>query len=161
LTAEQWVLIEPLLSTAPSWSGAYPQNTLLPSRPPPDLRLVLDAILWKISHQEPWYSLPGPARLRAAPGWQSCYRYYRKWQRSGLLDQIYHTLYQDLVQRGGLDLPAALSAGGISFDRCFGHWVLNFDPAWQDTWQLETARLFLALAARRLPRPKRQRTLSL
>ena len=151
-------MIEPILEKSSVSTEQLPQKSRRPrkGRPPPDLRAVLDAILWKFSHQVAWYSLP-----TASPSWQTCYRYHRLWQSSGVMDQVYRTLYQDLVQRGGLDLPAALSAGSLSFDRRYGRWALNFDPAWQDTWQLETARLFLALAAKRLPRRRRKRSSSL
>src|SRR5574341_765243 len=94
LTDEQWQLVEPLLLPLP------PRGR---GRPPRDGRAVLNGILWKLCTGEPWYNLPP-----AYPSHQTCYRYYRQWQRAGLLREILARLEEDLRVRGGLDLQRAV-----------------------------------------------------
>jgi transposase len=80
LTNEQWSLIEPLLAPhIPARSGL--------GRPPIDERLVLDGILWKISHNAAWYDLPPEY-----PSYQTCFRRYRLWKHLGVLNRILRAL---------------------------------------------------------------------
>jgi len=136
LTDEQWRLIEPCLPPLP------PPH---PGRPPRDGRAVLNGILWKIRTREPWYNMPP-----AYPSHQTCYRYYLKWQRTGLLKKIYAILAEDLRSRGGLDLPQAVRDGIIPLVPEGSRWHLRIPPQYQGTWQLATALLFLSLAIEKL-----------
>ncbi len=98
LTDEQWALIQPLIPpTSPHSRG----------RPPADPRATLNGILWKLRLGATWYNLPPYAGDRY-PSWQTCYHRYRRWQPSGLMEQIFRLLYQDLRDRAGLDLFQAL-----------------------------------------------------
>ena len=70
LTDEQWAEIKPLIN--PTGSAATR------GRPPIDERLVLDAILWKLASNKPWYDLPVSQGSVQFPSRQTCYRRYRQ-----------------------------------------------------------------------------------
>lgn len=146
LTPQQWKLLESLFPPSPSLSQAPEGDkaatgespTASRGRPPVDQRLILQAILWKLSTNSPWYDLPPEY-----PSHQTCYRYYRQWKRSGLLDQVLRLLYQDLRDRGGLDLETALLDGAIQLSRRGRKWSYSVSPHLHGTWQLDTARIFI------------------
>jgi transposase len=131
LTDRQWALLQPLIPPSPPGRGW----------PDIDQRLVLNGILWKVRNAAPWYDLPS-----CYPSHQTCYRRYRQWERSGVFKQIIDCLYQDLHQRGGLDLHQALRNG--DFDLVRQGRVLRFEvaPHIDDTWQFYTAMIFIRLA---------------
>lgn len=137
LTDQQWRLLEPLFQahTSPSSRG----------RPPLDPRPILDAILWKIRRSAPWETLP-----TCYPSHPTVYRRYRLWRRSGLLDQVFLALYEDLLHRGRFDLLRLLHDGSITIahvgDRC--RILVAADLI--ETWQLSTALVILQLAFTRL-----------
>ena len=148
LTDQQWLLIEPLLP------GPSP---FARGRPPFAPRLVMDGVLCKLRFAVPWYDLPdyyqtqpSAAGDQQLPSWQTCYRAYRRWGRQGLLDQAYRYLYQDLRDRGGLDLFQLLRDGELVFpsDPADAHSILlnRFEP----TWQGATLQLLLQVAYLRL-----------
>jgi len=66
------------------------------------------------------------------------------------MNDIYRTLYQDLSERGGLDIQDALRDGTITIIRFGSSLRFKVDPRLEDTWQFSTARLFFALVANRL-----------
>ena len=136
LTDEQWHLIAPLLPKPSPFARG---------RPPFDSRLVMVGVLCKLLHAAPWYDLPDvyPAQTPAEdrPSWQTCYRAYRLWQRQGIMDQVYRLLYQDLRDRGGVDLFHLFEHGLIN---------LNSSPSgvpeillaeYHHTWQGTTIQL--------------------
>ncbi len=131
LTDEQWQLIQPLI---PPPSPAL-SRTLHPAkgrvRPPIDERQVLDGILWKLSTDSPWCELPN-----SYPSWQTCYRRYRLWQRTGLFSKILALLWDDLKERGGLDMSHAFDDYTFTFHRLGGRPVFSIDPRLKGTWQL-------------------------
>ena len=142
LTDPQWHLLQPLI----------PRPTQDPrGRPPLDERLILNAILWKLRADAPWYDLPG-----CYPSHQTCYRRFRQWRRLGVMDEIYRTLYQDLQERGGFDLQQALHERAFIVARKGLRWVIVVRPDLHDSWQAATALLILRLALRRLPHPGQQ-----
>ena len=108
LTGEQWAKLKPLF---PSTKSAAARG-----RPPIDERLVLDAILWKLASNKPWYDLPVSQGAVQFPSYQTCYRRYRQWTRTGLLNQILTTIFEDLLVRGGFDLQRALQVGTIKYE---------------------------------------------
>jgi transposase len=118
-------------------------------RPPIDPRPVLDAILWKIRNNAPWYDLP-----RRYPSHQTAYRRYRLWKRTGLLNQVFHTLYDDLRQRGHFDPQLALRAGTITVTLQENRYRVHSATEFLDSWQLSTALVFIQLAITRLRAPK-------
>jgi transposase len=151
LTPWQWQLLEPLLaeqfdtggSSAANGDGTVPAR----GRPPVDRRLVLQAILWKLSTGAPWYDLP-----ESFPSHQTCYRYYRRWCRSGFLDRLLRRLYLDLRQRGGFKLEEALFDGRVRVYRRGRRWTHTVDPSLVGAWQLATARIFIHKVVRQLRR---------
>jgi transposase len=141
LTDDQWAKLEPIIN--PSESAATR------GRPPIDDRLVLDAILWKLSSNKPWYDLPVSQGSVQFPSHQTCYRRYRQWTRTGLLDQILATIFEDLLVRGGFDLQRALQDGTIKYE-LHGRGLKTFiNPQLRGTWQISTALILLSIAARK------------
>ena len=136
LTDEQWRLIQPLIP---------PPSPALRGRPPIDERRVLDGILWKLRKLAPWSDLPS-----SYPSWQTCYRRYHLWQRTGIFGWILSALWDDLGQRGGFDLHRAMHDETIRAAHRFEDYRIVIDSRWQGTWQLSTASLFLALSIKRL-----------
>ncbi len=140
LTDEQWAKLEPLF---PSTKSAAARG-----RPPIDERLVLDAILWKLASNKPWYDLPVSQGAVQFPSHQTCYRRYRQWTRTGLLDQILAAIFEDLLVRGGFDLQHALHDGTIKIDYSGRGLKIILNPQLQNTWQISTALILLSIAAR-------------
>lgn len=52
-------------------------------RPRVDARSILDAVLWACFDEHKWSRLPS-----SYPPQQTCYLYFLKWRRSGLLTQV-------------------------------------------------------------------------
>ncbi|OGO37660.1 MAG: hypothetical protein A2W35_08550 [Chloroflexi bacterium RBG_16_57_11] len=165
LTDEQWALLQPLLVPAASARRVPPSpppGPPPPGRPPIDERRVLEAILWKITNQAAWYDLPAASAVTpAAPSWQTCYRYYRRWQRLGLFPEIIRLLYLDLRDRGGLDLIPMFLDGRLSLDKTPAGWRLVNPAGWDQPWHRAVARLFAALILTRLKKSPRLRPYSL
>jgi len=140
LTDEQWAKLEPLIPP--------PESAATRGRPPINERLVLDAILWKLASNKPWYDLPvsqGPVKF---PSHQTCYRRYRQWTRTGLLDQILTAIFEDLHVRGGFDLQRALQDGAIKYELRGRGLKILINPQLRGTWQISTALILLSIAAR-------------
>jgi transposase len=131
LSQEQWALIQPLFS-APS-----PPSR---GRPVVDQRLALEGILWKFIARSPWYDMPP-----CYPYYQTCYRRYLLWKRTGLLDQVYRLLYHDLCHRGGFDPRQTFTENRIGLSRVGTRWILNLPPDLENSWQVPVARLIIYL----------------
>jgi len=99
LTDEQWALIQPLIPPPSPYSRG---------RPTADPRATLNGIFHKLRLGAPWYNLP-PYALDRCPSWQTCYRAYRRWGSTGLMDQIFKLLYQHLRDQAGFDLIQSLN----------------------------------------------------
>jgi len=141
LTDEQWLLVQPLLP---------PPSLALRGRSPLDDRLILNGILWKFRTNAPWYDMPD-----AYPSYQTCYRRYLFWKRRGAFPLILSTLYQDLRQRGGLDVVQALRQGLIGFEPRPGGWEVSVAPSLDGTWQLSTALIFAGQVLKQFKRTAR------
>ena len=129
LSEEQWALLQPILPQTPK---------AVRGRPALDNRSILEGILWKHLHQAPWYNLPS-----GYPSYQTCYRRYLLWQRTGVLDNIYRLLYKDLRDRGGLEISSLLEADRIQFSRRGSRWIFTLPPDLEGTWQASAALLLL------------------
>ena len=81
LTPQQWRDVQPLLPPQPPPTSR--------GRPSADYRSVVEAILWKLTNDRPWYDLPA-----SYPSYSTCYRYYRQWKRDGLLPRLLTSLGQ-------------------------------------------------------------------
>ena len=98
-------------------------------------------------HGCPWYDLPSDY----SP-YQTCYRRYHQWKRSGLLNQCLCDIYEDLCTRGGFDLQQASQNGDIALVRQGSDWGVRFAPHLRDTWQLSTSLIFLGMTKKILRR---------
>jgi hypothetical protein len=81
LTDRQWAAIR----------AQVPPAHLGRGRPALDSRRVLDGIFWKVRSDSSWRRLPS-----RYPSHQSCHRFYKQWQASGLFNSLLYTLYSDL-----------------------------------------------------------------
>lgn len=135
LTDEQWAILQPFIPP-PAPPGSR-------GRPPIDERAVLNGVFWKLRTASPWYDMPP-----CYPSHQTCYRRYRRWRHTGLLDDILRALADDLRRRGDLDIRA-LNPSDLTFERHEGKWVLRAAPRFQDTWQFYTALLIIQVAIRK------------
>lgn len=159
LTDEQWALISPLIPPPSPYSRG---------RPPADPRATLNGIFRKLRLAAPWYDLP-PYAVGCHPSWQTCYRRYRRWQRSGLMDEIYRLLYQDLRDRAGLDLLQALQVedtitrginpacgeGTITLSWDENGWLLRLPSGLEGTWQGSTVHLLVQVILARIKQNRR------
>ena len=99
-TNEQWVLLEPLLSTTS-------QGPRGPGRPPTNApRALLNGVLWILRTGAPWKDLP-----ERYPPYQTCHRWLQRWRKEGVFDTLLLTLAEDLRERGQLDLREAFIDG--------------------------------------------------
>jgi len=79
----------------------------------------------------------------AYPSYQTCYRRYLLWKRTGLLLQIYRLLYHDLRERGGFDIHQAITENRIRLSCVNTRWAFIFPPELENTWQIPVARLIV------------------
>lgn len=128
LTDQQWQLIQPLLPPPPE-PGAR-------GRPPLDSRLVLGGILWKFRHAAPWRDVPSRYASH-----QACYHHYRRWKRSGLLEEIIRVLFQDLRVRGGFNLMDAILEGVFILREEGGRSQIYVCAGHLDDWRVSTAMI--------------------
>jgi len=88
LTNEQWRRIKdfiPKPKAGPGKSG----------RPPQDVRVVLNGILWILCTGAPWADLP-----ERYPPKSTCHRRFQEWTESGVFAKILTALAKDLQERG-------------------------------------------------------------
>jgi len=97
---------------------------------------------------KPWYDLPVSQGAVQFPSYQTCYRRYRQWTRTGLLNQIFASIFEDLLVRGGFDLQRALYDGTIKIEYRGRGLKIIINPQLQNTWQISTALILLGIAAR-------------
>ncbi|MEJ2350951.1 MAG: transposase [Anaerolineales bacterium] len=133
-TDEQWQAIQPYIPPPPSAATR--------GRPPINERAVLEGIFWKLTKARPWSHLPA-----GYPSWQTCYRRYHQWRRTGLFDKIQGALMFDLRDRGGIDFPTAVHDGTIDIEAGMRDLHVSLPDALQGTWQLLSI-LFLLGALR-------------
>ncbi len=86
LTNEQWELLNPMLP--PPASRGRKRKV--------DLREVLNALLYLLHTGCQWRDLP-----HDFPAWQTVYGYFRRFQKSGLLEQINQRLRERVRQQAG------------------------------------------------------------
>ncbi len=126
LTPRQWAVLAPLVPPA--------ERTGKRGRPPADRRKLLDAIFWKLAHHARWQDLP-----YFYPPMLTCRRYYRRLFLSGRLGTLYDALYQDLMTRGKVGLPALVEQGSVAVSEN----KVTMRRGLEKSWQMRTALLFI------------------
>jgi transposase len=76
----QWERIAPLLPGKEGDRGRSGKNN----------RLFLEAVLWLVRTGSPWRDLPEPFGL-----WNTVFRRFRRWAKSGVFDRIFNELSGD------------------------------------------------------------------
>ena len=99
LTDQQWQILEPLIPEPSRRADGR-------GRPWRSCREVLDGILWVLKTGAAWNDMP--ARY---PPYQTCHRRFQLWVRSGVMEEILHTLVADVRDRGDLDLTECFIDG--------------------------------------------------
>src|SRR6218665_1656729 len=95
----QWESISPLLPLPKSGEGNK-------GRPAKDQREVLNGILWICRTGAQWNELPGKY-----PPYQTCHRYFQKWVKAGVWDNVLWELAKDLKDRGKIDITECFIDG--------------------------------------------------
>jgi transposase len=80
LTEAEWRRVAPLLPP-PARRGRRPR----------DRRPVLNGILWILATGAQWRDLPP-----RYPPWQSCYAYFKRWERDGTWERLHQALLRTL-----------------------------------------------------------------
>ena len=88
LTDDRWTKLAPLLPPERPATGR-------PNRPH---RLILDAILWRLTTGASWRDVP-----ERFGSWETVYSRFRRWQRAGIWDRVLAALQADADARGELD----------------------------------------------------------
>ena len=130
LTDRQWQAIQDQMPPAHQGRG----------RPALDSRRVLNGIFWKIRSDSPWRDLPS-----RYPSHQSCYRFYKQWQSSGLFKSLVCSLYSDLVYRGNFTPYQAAAENRIMLKVRGRSFKLYIVPRYHDDWRTLTALLFMQI----------------
>ncbi len=87
VTDEHWEVIQSML----------PERTAKTGRPPSDLRLMLNGILWLLRTGSTWRDLP-----ERFGSWQTVYDHFAKWQALGAYDRILEALHIRLDAEGAI-----------------------------------------------------------
>lgn len=97
LTDQEWEVICPLLPARSQGRGRKQQV---------DEREILNGIFYQLRNGCIWSDLP-----KDLPAWQTVYKYFRRWQRKGIWQQIHDQLRQSVRETAGRNPHA--SAGCI------------------------------------------------
>ena len=98
LTDEQWSLISDLFPVPP----VDPRG----GRPRVDSRQCLEGILWVLRSGARWKDLP-----RSFPSYVTCWRRFAEWSLSGVWDQAWERLIQQLDDRGQINWNESFADG--------------------------------------------------
>jgi transposase len=98
LTDEQWSLISDLFPV--------PKPDPRGGRPRADSRQCLEGILWVLRTGARWKDLP-----RSFPSYATCWRRFAQWSLSGVWDQAWQRLIQQLDERGQIDWKEGFADG--------------------------------------------------
>ena len=133
LTDEQWTRLKPLIVS--SSSRCDPRG-----RPRRNPREVIDGIVWILRTGAPWKDLPD-----RYPPYQTCHRWFQKWSKEGVFEEILLALAEDLRDRGKLDIREAFIDGSFSPAKKGGPELGRLKGAkGPRSWQLQTALVFLS-----------------
>ena len=98
LTDEQWSLVSDLFPVPP----VDPRG----GRPRVDSRQCLEGILWVLRSGARWKDLP-----RSFPSYVTCWRRFAEWSLSGVWDQAWERLIQQLDDRGQINWNESFADG--------------------------------------------------
>ena len=135
LTNAQWKRIEHLIPArhrGPNGSG----------RPPRSPRKVLSGILWILRTGAPWADLPSEY-----PSYQTCHRRFQEWIKSGVLVSILQSLWDDLIEDGGLEYVESYIDGTYVPAKKGARALGNRGPVTRPrSWRSQTAMVFHCLS---------------
>ena len=92
LTDAEWALLRPLIPT-PAWilgHGGRPEEYCH--------RQLIDAVLYLTDNGIKWRAMPADF-----PGWEDCYRFFRRWKTQGLLTVVHDRLRRACRVQAGRD----------------------------------------------------------
>jgi transposase len=95
LTDAQWARLEPVLP-AESGRGRPPKWTK---------RQIIDGIRWRVRTRTPWRDVP-----EAYAPWQTLYRWFRRWQRTGIWARILASLQAVADAAGQIDWSVSVDS---------------------------------------------------
>ena len=78
-------------------------------RPPENNRSVVNGILWRLRTGAPWRDVP-----ERYGHWNSIFRRFRRWSRSGVWQQAAETLAREMTDRGHYSLDTTTVRGHVS-----------------------------------------------
>lgn len=139
LTSNQWKAVAPLFKV---YDGHKKRGRPLKH----SNRRILSAVLWILKTGAPWYALP-----KTYPPYQTCHKRFQQWVESGLLKRILFALAQDLKIRGELNLAECyIDATFIPAKKGDSMLVKPNGERVVNSWQLQTAQVFLSPCTARL-----------
>lgn len=148
LTDEQWALIAPLFEKT--------DEIQTRGRPQRLAREVLNGVLWILRSGARWADLPD----RFPPS-QTCHRRFQAWVKDGRLKKVLETLAQDLLERGKLDLSETfIDETFVSAKKGASRWERPSGAKARNSWQWQTALVFLSPSTRNLLRRTRSNSSS-
>lgn len=100
LTDSQWSVLEPF------FAGKEPGGRGRPRRQP---RPVVEGVLWVCRSGAPWKDLPG-----RYPPYQTCHRYFQRWNSEGVWDRVLRALADHLFEKGEIDIRECFIDGTFS-----------------------------------------------
>src|SRR5262249_29514793 len=110
LNDDDWQHIAPLFPRPKSGPG-------LSGRPAAPTRDLFDAILWLLRSGAPWKDMPSEY-----PAYQTCHRWFQRWQQDGTFRRITRTLRRRLRDRGSTDDDEGYVDGSYISARKGGTW---------------------------------------
>ncbi len=96
-----------------------PEQTGKKGRPTKNNRIMLNGMLWIARTGVQWRELPeqyGP--------WQTVYSRFRKWQKTGILEKIFHMLSSD-ADKENLSIDSTMAKSHQSTNGGFKKWAKN------------------------------------
>ena len=100
LTDEQWAILSALIPPSPVRTDGQ-------GRPEArDDRAVMDGVLWVLRTGAAWADLPD-----RYPPPSTCFRWFSRWLKAGVLRKILEALARDLEERSGIDLTKCFIDG--------------------------------------------------
>ena len=131
----QWAVVEACFKPKPRLEKR--------GRPPREARAVLNGVLWILRTGAPWKDLP-----ERYPPYQTCHRWFQRWQQEGTLVELLRVLVEDLRDRGKVDVSESfIDATFAGAKKGALELVRRAAAKGPRSWQLQTAMVFLSASA--------------